>query len=522
MAKKPSKTLISDDAVFDLVGDSLEDARKDVLGTASEAAVTHLISSGVAALDNAIGGGIPYGTWACIAGPEKSGKSLLVTTMAGSFLRNGMPRLIYFDAEGSQEIGWMKTALGNPDKQSYFGVRNAKGGWKVRPRIDLNNIDVIEDAFDYMVNVLARIPDKRYDDHEDQWYLVIKNGDKNMDAYRKALGTPSRSKSTKTEAWYPVPHSAPQICWIADSWPLFNTNAEEEAGVVSKSISVMARAFSNHVGRVRGKIRRKAGIVLGVNQLREKPGVSYGIPYYEPGGTALQHVCSLRLWMFERSVPKEYRTPDMTSTAFIPEPSVEGDGEDHYQYKEVQIKKSKLRSAVSSSKTWIRVWVKDHKGYGRGIDPVFDVFQFLLDREYAVRADAKTNKAAGRNAVEFLPSKHPLSGKVLKWSVFKTLILAEVKPSPRLVKAAEKAWESLGVTPFGLRQWCFDHMPTPVPVTDTGELEDFADELAEDTSDDSEGEEPENDAPEDEDDSSATKTSDAGIDVDADDPWGEE
>ena len=168
-------------------------------------------------------------------------------------------------------------------------------------------------------------------------------------------------------------------------------------------------------------------------------------------GTALQLATSCRLWSYHRAVPKEWRH-DAKVGAFCEEDSVEGDGVDHYQYKYIRNKKNK--TATPFLDCWIRIWVRDRKGKGRGIDPVFDTAQFLFSTGLARRGRS--------NSIEFVQSNsnpHPLGGKTLTWADFKLLVLAEELNNKTVREAADPLRKKLKLDPkYKLRAWCFKIM----------------------------------------------------------------
>lgn len=473
MAKKPSakttrstksvakQAVAPSESLLDILGEAVEEARSSALGTAgSQGVSTHLMSTGTAALDLLIGGGIPYGTWGTSAGLEGSAKSLIVTTMAGAAVRQNVPKVIYLDPEGSQESKWMRAAMRDTPDAPMFGKRDAKGNMLIRPRVDYSDLDVIEDAFKYMSKVLEALPDKIYDEADGKWYLGFDKKHPKIDKIRAALGAASQKHSKGKKMFFPTDDSSPQCVFVVDSWPCLNTSEEAAEGETSNALAVKARAFSKAIPLVRGRLKRKAAILMGVNQLRENPGVMYGAKTTEPCGQALKYASSLRIWMRSTSVPDSWQniaSDRMTCS----EPSVEGEGEDKYVFKTISLKKSKLTSVDKGKEVLMRVWISDHHSQGRGVDPVYDAAEFLTLAGVA-KWDATLNRKLGKHAVSFYPDTvHPLQGMDLSWKHFKTLILSEVFPSKRLTQAADEIWESMAIEKFPLYQWCFDNMVRP-------------------------------------------------------------
>jgi hypothetical protein len=197
-----------------------------------------------------------------------------------------------------------------------------------------------------------------------------------------------------------------------------------------------------------GKLRAKRAVIFGVNQIRKAPMVMFGSPEYEPCGEALKFNSSVRHWIGSRAVPLEWRSEPKNSK-ISEEPSVEGRGVDQYAYKYVCNKKNKTYTPFLEC--WTRVWIKDSKGKGRGLDPVFDTAQFLFNVGLA--------KRGRKNVVEFTKTKeklHPLNGMVLEWSDFKVLVLAEEYKDKDIIEKAAKIYKKCKLDkPFNIRKFCF-------------------------------------------------------------------
>lgn len=472
-AASTKKAAAPTSSVMDILGDAVDEARSIALGSVGSGVVTtHVMSTGSAALDLLIGGGIPYGTWGTSAGLEGSAKSLIVTTMAGAAVRQNVPKVIYLDPEGSQEAKWMRASMRDTPEAPMFGKRDAKGNVLIRPKVDYSDLDIIEDAFKYMAKVLDALPDKIYDDADGKWYLGFDKKHPKIENIRAALGAASQKHSKGKKMFFPTDDPAPQCLFVVDSWPCMNTSEEAVEGETSNALAVKARALSRHIPLVRGRLRRKAAILMGVNQLRDNPGVMYGAKYVEPGGNALKFASSLRIWM--RSCPAPDSWQNIASDRMTcSEPSIEGMGEDRYVFKEITLKKSKLTSVDKDKKVLMRVWVSDTHDQGRGVDPVYDAAEFLTAVGIA-KWDSSLNRKLGKNAISFLPDTvHPLHGMNIAWKHFKTLILSEVFPSKKLTQAADEVWESMAIEKFPVYQWCFDNMVRPDSIDHDPDADEF-------------------------------------------------
>ena len=197
-----------------------------------------------------------------------------------------------------------------------------------------------------------------------------------------------------------------------------------------------------------GKLRAKRAIIFGVNQIRKAPMVMFGPSEYEPCGEALKFNSSVRHWIGSRAVPNEWRSDAKNSKVSV-EPSVEGKGEDQYAYKFISNKKNKTYTPFLEC--WSRVWIRDGKGKGRGLDTVFDTAQFLFNTGIA--------KRGRKNMVEFTKMKdklHPLNGMTLDWLDFKTLIIAEEFKDKEVIEKAAKIYKRCKLDkPFYIRKWAF-------------------------------------------------------------------
>lgn len=71
----------------------------------------------------------------------------------------------------------------------------------------------------------------------------------------------------------------------------FEADDDKEA----KGMSLQARMMSEGMRRIIGVIRETNVLAIFINQVREKPGVSFGSPEYTPGGNALKFYATMRV-----------------------------------------------------------------------------------------------------------------------------------------------------------------------------------------------------------------------------------
>ena len=82
---------------------------------------------------------------------------------------------------------------------------------------------------------------------------------------------------------------------VVDSVAALVPRVEIEGEIGESTVGVIARLMSKALRRLAGSISRTNTIVIFINQLREKIGVSYGNPETTPGGRALKYFASVRI-----------------------------------------------------------------------------------------------------------------------------------------------------------------------------------------------------------------------------------
>lgn len=361
---KSKKDLFQPD--IDAVLDSVE--RRFKLSANMADRFVYAISSGCLVLDLILGGGLIGGAGYTIAGAESSGKSTTVMNLLASRIKYALDDpcpILYFDAEGSMDPRYFESMLRNTKLKSrdIFGVKKADGkGWTVKPLIRYYAESRGEQTLDAINSFLKRLPDMELMDG--QWYYAYENTKEN----RATVGQHYSKElfSTYNKFYVKTSKDTPQAILVIDSWvsliPEKMDDEDKGAG-----LGALARFFSEYLPKLKSKLRRKNVIVFGANQLRERP-MAQGDPRYEPGGNALKHLSDARIWSTTRSVP--HGTGPIEE-----EKSIDGKGTDTYQYKHLQARKNKLATPFLTG--WMRIHVKDWKGKNRGIDPVWDVYQYL-------------------------------------------------------------------------------------------------------------------------------------------------
>ncbi len=82
---------------------------------------------------------------------------------------------------------------------------------------------------------------------------------------------------------------------VVDSVAAMVTKAEIEGEMGDSHVGLQARLMSQALRKLTGAVSKSSCMVIFINQLREKIGVSYGNPETTPGGRALKFYSSVRL-----------------------------------------------------------------------------------------------------------------------------------------------------------------------------------------------------------------------------------
>ncbi len=82
---------------------------------------------------------------------------------------------------------------------------------------------------------------------------------------------------------------------VVDSVAALTPKAEIEGDMGDSHVGLLARLMSQALRKLAGAISKTNCIVIFINQLREKVGISYGNPEVTPGGRALKFYASVRI-----------------------------------------------------------------------------------------------------------------------------------------------------------------------------------------------------------------------------------
>lgn len=215
--------------------------------------VTGTVSFGSLCIDLLTGGGLPPGKITDIFGPEGSGKSTLIYHTVGNCMRStsaeandAVPIFLYDHEAGADgkylgSVG-VKIRQATGDKNPYFNYHQPTTG---------------ESSYRHINRILDILPD--YEGSPD--------------------GRPR-----------------PSVVFVLDSLasmlPEDMHNNDDQ-----NPMAVNAKLHSEGMMLIKAKLGRKNASLLCTNQIREKPGVMYGNPEYEPGGQAVKFYPDLKLRM---------------------------------------------------------------------------------------------------------------------------------------------------------------------------------------------------------------------------------
>jgi RecA/RadA recombinase len=410
-AKAAAAVAVSNKSPVDVL-EILSQAEKVAKVTSISLSKEDRLRTGIVCLDLVLGGGLAP-SMVTFAGGEQSTKTTTAIRALAESTSQDVGIRVLWDAEGSSGSSTdyieniFRTAKIDQSVETLFGVKDGDGRYIKAPTVYYRDEGEMETFFDWVSALLRRLPDKRFENK--QWWYVYEGTMENKAKYKSQLDV---VMSRKNNAVYiPAESGAIQAFIIIDSWPALVPKSMDDEASKGSGMAAVAREYAKHLPTIKGKLRSKRVIVLGINQLAEKPGFSMGDNRYEKGGNALKYFSDQRFWFTSRAlsgVPFNPKGKGMEEE----EASIDGKGVDTYRYVHVKNRKNKL--AAPNRETWMRVWVTDRKGHARGIDPVWDCFYAL----------SQTGQLTGRrSAIKLNLSGLGLAAKTMDWMTFKKLIL---------------------------------------------------------------------------------------------------
>lgn len=403
------------------------------------------MSSGLLALDLALGGGIRP-AWYTMAGGEQSAKTTSAITIMGASVKEGVPIVSFSDYEGSSSNSLpylqsiMKGIGASSSLSELFGKKDGNTGkWVVRPKVRYRTETLGEKFFDFMAEVLRTLPDKRFINN--QWWYVFDDTKPNKARLGDSVDN-SMAKKYGKGLWVPAPDGKLQAIFLVDSYPAMNPSANDD-DEANNSLALQARMFSKHLPRVKGRMAQKMVAVIGVNQIRAVPMAMYGPKEQEPGGTALKFYSDVRLKNTSRGSGYPLWAKTFDKEYFENEKSVNLEGTDRYRYIHAKAIKNKL--GVPQRQVWYRLWHADAGGEARGFDPFFDTMFYLRETGQLT--------GSGRDKLTLKLDGLDVPKKPIKWLTFKRWVLG-TRDEMKAISA------EYGFKPMSLRAFCFKQMAT--------------------------------------------------------------
>ena len=193
----------------------------------------------------------------------------------------------------------------------------------------------------------------------------------------------------------------------------------------SEAFGMEARGHSKQGKKVKGLLKRKHAILVATNQMRSAiPKGGRGPTEREPGGNALRMYSDVRL----RMAHGKHGNADGYEEH---EDSIDGKGKDTYRF--IRIRTVKNKYGTPRIENWLRLWENDREGDCQGIDPVWDVWNYLklTGQVISTAGNSKREVAGwkGRHEVVMYPSDPEVAeGEMyalpkMAWVDFKQLVL---------------------------------------------------------------------------------------------------
>ena len=369
-------------------------------------------SSGCLVNDLIIGGGIPP-AMVTYSGHEGGGKTTLLNHTLNGGITAKLRNFIHFDAENSRDPEYVINIYRNHSFEQIYGIPGKEPGeWAQVPLINYYPYSQFERVFATFRGLLNIMPDKVYRKQDKTWYYVFRNKKEEVTRMKLMELKPDKKLSDRKRYWCPTDDVGLQAIIAVDSWVALVMEDQEEDEENKQGIAAESREFPKQLRRVCGRLLRKQVAMIGCNQIRVNPMAGpYGNPEYEPGGSALKFWSDIRNGL-RPVVPKDGFIRDKDARALGVEPSVFGKGKDHYAFKNLTNIKNKYGRPLLRGQ--FRIWVSDEYGQAHGIDPVYDIFQFLK----------MTGQVAGSPKKGLTLDFPELKGK-FKWLEFKELVLSQ-------------------------------------------------------------------------------------------------
>ena len=377
------------------------------------------ISSGLLCIDLMLGNGGWVPGLHTSLGFEQSAKTTLAILLLIEAVRAGTPVKKLWDYEKSFDPRYASRVFRSTLKPNSYGMLDDKGKWIERPTVHAYDTHTAEDFFDAVYSMLSRMPRKRK--IGGNWFYVYPDtqANKKMLSYterRKTLYHFSNAMLRSTgKLCVETEDGRPQMVLVVDSYPNMLPEYDKEDQGRNRAMAAVAKMFSDQIKRVKALIGSRNVVWLGVNQMRLKPGERFGNPEYEACGEALKINSEIRLRHKACAIPQSYEKLGASAKGHQIEKSLFGDGRDSYRFITVDVVKNKVGGAVAGTRVHQRIWEYDRGGIARGIDPVFDCWQYLM----------LTGQLDGSARLSTLRLANGMTSAAIKWPDFKALIIGK-------------------------------------------------------------------------------------------------
>ncbi len=201
---------------------------------------------------------------------------------------------------------------------------------------------------------------------------------------------------------------------VIDSVAALVPKSELEGQMGDATVGAQARLMSQAMRRLIGAIARTKCVCIFTNQIREKIGVLYGSPEYQPGGRALKFFASVRIDLRRKEALK---TPEGVVTG---------------HRTRLKVVKNKVAAPFAECEFDI--------GFGEGISNVGTLIDLGLEHKLLEKKGAWIGRGGeligqGRDAAKQYLREHPAVAAELTVAL-KHLLLFRTEPVPPAAKAA--------------------------------------------------------------------------------------
>jgi RecA/RadA recombinase len=330
--------------------------------------IADAMSTGCLTMDLLVGGGFPPGTWVTVRGKTGSGKSTFLYYTLRKAVEWGVP-VFFLDYEGSTSPDLLTRIIGMP-LEKIMGVKDNKGNWVVSPLMRYIQPTLAEDGFRFMHRIMKQVPDKI--ERDGKWYLVYdKEWKDDIEGTKDRAGYKHFKENGRF--FVETDEGGAQAIFFIDSLAAMFPESRDEDDEASP-MAKMARMFSENIPMVKTKLAGKRVSIVAANQIRTNPMARFVNPDYEPGGQALAFYPDVIIDLTAIAVST---AGEKGKGNVFEEPCADGESFDRYHYTKIFITKNKKFSPYRKSK--FRIWF-EHKGQSKGgIDPFYDVLNFMKE-----------------------------------------------------------------------------------------------------------------------------------------------